>query len=287
MQRVGGSAGRVHEVMDLTPSALYDIVLQAAQELAGGRPGTPIKASQVTNLVLARLDLPEDDAEGRRKASQNTNWVGTQVLVKAGLLKLSDKRGWWELVDSQAPPSPGAAPAEPAAAVILPETFEASPWAADPGGVTAFAPPTVQVYSEDPYILGLAIVATKCFGKYNDGYSTCMTCALARPCREQVFNTLLRIAQVLQTRDAQSPAPPETRQPPTPTLVDILGELNNLTPSDSTKAHPEPTPRPPHAGVLSIAAVPSVCYICKGGIPEGAQVVLVPTKGCRHVTCDR
>ena len=271
--------------MDLTPSGLRDIVWRAAQELSGGQPDTPIKASDVAARVTSYLNLAPDDEERRRKVVQNTSWVGTQVLTKAGLLKPSARRGWWEIVGST--PEGGPSPEAPAPEPSTPSAVR-SPWAEDAAGVSAFAPVVAPPYSEDPYILGLAIVSTRCFGKYLGGHVTCATCPLVSPCRAQVFNTLHHIAEVLQLRSAQSSAegPSEGRRPPpnpaaSESLGDILDELDA-----PKKGGPAQVPRKrPNGSFRGKVQVPSVCDVCGGSLPEGSDAIFDPLVGCRHITC--
>ena len=104
----------------------------------------------------------------------------------------------------------------------------------------------------------------------------CSTCPISGSCRGQVFQKLHAISVTLQNRKIGS-ASPSSRAPRSPmveSLDDVLADLEAQSPAPSLPS-----------GNEMPAQVESVCYVCRGIIPENSVMIFVPGVGPRHKTC--
>ena len=176
----------------------------------------------------------------------------------------------------------------------------------------------------DPYILGLAVSSTPCFGYHERGNPTCGDCPVAAKCLESRAMRAVTVALQLEktaraaARAAKAAARTERVSPvpapvPTPTggesiddilndiarapvrapasngvddLTSLFGDLLTPEPVPAPAPAPPPPAPPPGDRVTPMKAViDSVCFVCGGRIPAWSSAEFIPGRGLRHPAC--
>jgi hypothetical protein len=225
------------------------------------------------------------------------------MLKRDGLAE-SPRRGTWQLTDKGVRAASlmtgPVATEEPDDEVIeLPpkDSYEAPPAPRAPpaanhgGGVGASWSPGEQIntYSPDPYIMGLAIKSTGCYGKLSQRSDLCRTCPISGACKATVLGSVSTIAAELRRQDAErlhrATAPESEGEPE--------GDAEEVSPDDKDIAEildiinegteGEDGSKPGH----SVIKVPAsgICEFCKEEVPRGSQGVWARGDGMYHTHC--
>jgi hypothetical protein len=145
---------------------------------------------------------------------------------------------------------------------------------------------TTHPYSDDPYIRGLAIAQTPCFGTHSERSKTCETCPLAVDCLESIKLSLAHFAAKLDAAEAEpekSPMPDEAE--PEKSAESLASLLDNL--DDQGAEGPAGTFKITHKMVAmpGKAKVETLCSQCMGKMAPGTETVWVHSHGQFHVAC--
>jgi hypothetical protein len=111
---------------------------------------------------------------------------------------------------------------------------------------------------EDAYFRGLAIDATRCFGRFSPRASTCKTCPLAKWCASAVVANMASVVASLEAPVETTPEPVEE------------------TPAEATA---------PIVGNACTIEFEAPCEKCGEIIAEGSPAIHVPGKGVYHTHC--
>lgn len=306
-----------------TASTFRDPLLKVMGQMSGLKAGETVKADDAVAQVCTETGI-DLDAFGTDKGTgrpQVRIWViqsFNRILRKEGLAD-SPLRGHWCLTDEGvkvaalltggqpqvADPTP--APEADDLDTVLDAVAESDPTpepvpapavlAAHAGGVgVAWSlGEQTNTYNADPYIRGLAVAQTKCFGRFSDRSDVCDACPLSGACKAETVTLMSRVAARLRQRDADAKRKAEEAArraamptPPTPTPtpaksdddLDIDDILAAIEDEDATK----PTAQVPQHKKLAVPA-DSKCHACHGKIPQGDDGYWVAGEGVYHPDC--
>lgn len=147
----------------------------------------------------------------------------------------------------------------------------------------------VPVYSEDPYILSLAIENTPCFGAWSKRSSACKACPVAQNCVAQVGVLKGIIAAELHAKDTAALAKEQVDLSERAKKDSSVSELIHQFDRDDglalagTKGKFKPGPGQDSAD--SIADHEGPCVKCTGIIPKGSACIWCRDEGMFHLEC--
>ena len=179
-------------------------------------------------------------------------------------------------------------------------------------------------YSTNPYVLGLAIANTPCFGEHDAADGMCGTCPIKGPCISKRYAEYSKAAIPLDQRDTEAaaqkvfstamaasapvrkpapvqdlsvddllaqaeaghgkPAAPVTPAKPSNSMPD-LGDLFNDLPNRAQPPAPVAAVPTGTRHVPVTASRDTPCQVCKKTIPRGSQTLFLPDVGFKHVGC--
>lgn len=305
-----------------TASSFRDPLLRALGTLTGLVAGQAAPSKEVMAQVYADLGITEDTygtdkGSGQPQVRIWLNQVFNKNLRPKGLAD-SPSRGQWALTDegvtvasllvtgvvatpaavdefdtlldtvADNDPEPEPEPEAP----VLPAAHEGGT------GVAWSLGEQTNTYNPDPYIRGLAVAQTKCFGRYSERSDVCGGCGLSGACKAETVTLMASVAARLRQRDAEAkrraeeaarraamPTPPP--QPKAPSvhkddadlnIDDILAAIENEDPK------PEPKSQQPNHKKLAVPA-DSKCHACGGKIPQNDDGIWVQGEGVYHPDC--
>lgn len=159
-------------------------------------------------------------------------------------------------------------------------------------------PNTVQdTYSQNSYVLDLAVANTPCFGEYEPTDGTCLSCPIQGSCIRLRYSHFSKATLLLDQQDAaQMATAKHTLSVQTQMSVDdILSheiqktELGDLF-SDLGATAPLPAPKqatnmasPSH--IMINASQDTGCQVCKKTIQRGSKAVFLQGVGFKHPGC--
>ena len=139
-------------------------------------------------------------------------------------------------------------------------------------GVSWAIPSVEDTYNEDPYIRGLAVAATACFGSWTEGDATCAKCPIAQTCMNRAMTFLPGIAASVMAKLLK---PPKATLPAAATIIDDPGIdeiISMIEEGDAAKAPAKP---PPPKYTSSKASAEVLCQHCNKPIRLNEQMYWV------------
>lgn len=143
--------------------------------------------------------------------------------------------------------------------------------------------PQENTYNEDPYIRGLAIESTKCFGEFSLRSDVCKTCPVSGACKATILTQLARVAEGLRQRDeeaARRGASPV--KDPVPVEDDEIGDI-----IAAIEEEVDDKPKTPADADVRRMKVPanSKCRKCGKTVARGTEGIYVRGVGIYHIEC--
>jgi len=297
---------------DTKPTALAfrDPLLKVLGELTSLTPGVEVDTDTALAAVYEDTGIAEDDhgtVEGDRPYVRVIAVRAFNRMLKREGLAESPRRGIWSLtekgahvaslltgplaIDDHGESDPGEVPFELPAKTSTAEV----PAAAHGGGagVSWTLGPQVNSYSTDPYIRGLAIKTTPCFGKLSERSNLCKTCPISGACKAKVLGAVSDIAAELRQRDdaairkaLEPPPPPEAEPLDKPAddddddqSIDDIIDLINKDPDDEGGEDSLP--------FHTMVDVPTgaKCEVCHQDLPRKSKAAWVRGVGMMHPDC--
>lgn len=311
-----------------TASTFRDPLLKVLGIMSGLVAGTTVKADDAVTRVCAETGIDEnahgtDNSTGRPQVRVWVIQAFNRKLRKEGLAE-APLRGNWSLTDegvkvaslllggtlpapvvapmpedefdalldsvATSDPEPEA-PVEPEPAPVLPAISEGGAGVAWSLGVQ------VNTYNADPYIRGLAVAQTKCFGRYSDRSDVCDGCSLSGSCKAETVTLMAAVAARLRQRDAVAkqraeeaarraamPNPPPAPQTPPTNTADADLDIDDILAAIENDGSEQPKPTIPQHKVLPVPA-DSKCHACHGKIAQNDEGVWVTGEGMYHPAC--
>jgi hypothetical protein len=189
----------------------------------------------------------------------------------------------------------------PAAALATDATVTTAPVPTPDVGVSWSVGEIKNNYHPDPYIQGIAVAATKCFGFWDPKSDVCCDgggCPISGACKAQTLTALSTLAVVLQkeddTRKAAAFAPSTTAAPAVTSasssdeldINDILAAIEGKDPSPAAAAPGSClTPEQKQQLQRCPCSVDSKCSHCSQKIPRGTDSIYIRGLGMYHVAC--
>jgi hypothetical protein len=238
---------------------------------------------QAFNKILRKQNIAEKVQRG--------TWTLTDEGVKAAALLLGtsvppvapESDDLDDLIDGlvasdPTPEAPVAAPVEPVAASDAPAVV-VPPAAHDGGGgVSWTVGERINTYNPDPYIRGIAIASTACFGQHSNRSEPCKTCPLSGACKGAMLSRLSEIAAQLERRDAQAARG---------TVPDPVGDGDDIDDilEAIEKEVTEPEVDGPEGVRIMTVPAPGKCKECGERIDKGQTVPWIRNVGMYHQAC--
>jgi len=146
-------------------------------------------------------------------------------------------------------------------------------------------------YSDDPYIVSLAIESVPCFGAWSKRSDACKECPIARDCIVQVGVLKGKIAADLEAeeaealrREAKRAEEAAKKSSSVSELIDSFGE-EDQAPASSRGKSGKFKPQPGQDFAEANATRESVCLQCGEKIHKGEPVKWCADEGIFHVAC--
>lgn len=306
--------------MTVSAKDFREPVLRALGTLTNLVAWETVPRNQVVQTVLANMGITADthgvDTAGRSNVEVGIGRAFNRNLKKRGLACLP-KRNHWALTNEGAAaaaimlghpvpdpipePVPEPTPTletEPAPVEPETETGEANPApvpaASGPGGVgvswTAFGEQET-TYSVDPYIRGLAVDQTTCFGEFSGTSKVCGTCSLSGACKAMVLTRVSEIHARLTKRDEEARAAalrpkPDPSQPGPIEDDEDVDDIVSLIEGDDGDSHDIVENQDLGNGFTAIKVpAEALCRKCNKDLPRGMLVAWKRNDGMYHLAC--
>lgn len=291
-----------------TAATFRDPLLKVLGEMTKLSVSTEVNADEALDAVYEETGIGEDDhgtVDADRPYVRVVAVRAFNRMLKRDGLAESPRRGIWRLTDKgvrAASLMTGPFDTEELEddVIELPHKGEPAevpadtrtPPAANHGGglgVSWSLGEQANSYSPDPYIMGLAIKSTGCYGKLSQRSDLCRTCPISGACKTTVLGTVSTIAADLRRQDeerlrrAMEPERPEEHEgeadvasPDDKDIAEILDIINE-------GADGEDGGKPGHS-VIKVP-VSGICEFCKEEVPRGSQGVWARGDGMYHIQC--
>ena len=138
----------------------------------------------------------------------------------------------------------------------------------------------VNRYNPDPYIRGIAVSSTPCFGQFSARSKVCGTCPLSGACKDALAAEVSAIAARFRL-EASKPADS------VPSVDDSLDAILNAI-EDDTAPQSEPTPtveKDDSDYSIIVAPHEAKCRKCSGVIQKDEKAVFIRGTGLLHTHC--
>lgn len=303
----------------VSASNFRDPLLRVLGQMTGLVAGTDVSYGDTIEPTLETAGFTEDqfgtDTAGRPQTHVWINQAFNKKLRPEGLGAKGSKRGQWTLtpegvrtaallLGTDAPAVEDNTPEEAEAAddefdAILesvsntpepePEdTEDAAPVAAAPGGggVSFTLGEQTNDYNTDPYIRGLAIEQTSCFGNFSQRSKVCEDCPLSGACKASTLEKLTAIAARLRKRDEeaarranapeapQAPEEPEGEDDDDLDIEDIIAAIEDDEPDSD-----------PNVTFMESVPANTICTTCGNKVDAGSKAYWVKGGGVHHPGC--
>jgi len=278
----------------MTPKDFVPHLMQVLGDLSQRTPGVAIPMEDTFEFVCARMGLQVSNfgtAEGKK-----TPWVYRQIglafrqMRDNGLGEYAS-RGHWALTQEGVEQlKPDHTPEAPTAAALAAVKAQAAEEDADDNVVHLSDPGNEHPYSDDPYIRGLAVEQTACFGAHSVRSDVCKGCLLAEDCLVAISVRKAEIASELERDEmvareaAKTKAKKKDQQDAS--IDELMGSMEG---TDNTSAKfgkkGKFNPLPEQIVSDAFAQQESVCAQCNEKIPEGASCFWVEGEGIFHPEC--
>jgi hypothetical protein len=282
----------------ITQKTFSPHLLAALGELVGYQAGKAVHFTETYKPVCDLMGISED--EYGQCESHDKPW--THRLIGLAFRSLRDKglgqyekKGYWALTQmgvQKAREAAGitAAPVAPVAPVVE-ETKTPVVHTAARTAVATQADvvrlPTAHPYHNDPYLRGLAIERTACFGAFSSRSGTCGNCPLSGECQSAVAAAKSKIAADLAAEDARKAAIKAAKEKAKKDKNESIDDLISSFDDDGVKK--KTTKKKSKKGGKRPAKATSqregICCECKQKIPKGEQCYWVKGRGIMHVHC--
>lgn len=296
----------------VTPTSFAPHLLAVLGDLTAFDEGVAVAMKETYAPVCERMGLAEDALGASSHGSPNTHrkiGIAMRQMRDRGLTRY-EKKGQWGLTPEGAKEARAvvgdAAPGE-ATDVDVEEfvrAFDDTGEAEEPKGNLLEFPfgGDGHPYSQDPYIRGLAIRQTSCFGAYSAGdRSVCARCPLAAECVAGVTSRKAEIAADLEAEEralAARIAAEKVRKAKRDASVDELVQGFGDEPDPPAPGHTAPaaprsthgtkgkfTPTPDQVIEDAFAQRQAICAQCGGKVEKDEACKWVQDEGMFHNDC--
>lgn len=273
-----------------TAAAFREPLLKALGRLTDLKAGIPVSMEHVLNAVYTETGFSEDQFG----VDAPTGASRIRVLIQQAFNKnlryhaLADAvdRGMWTLTTK------GVGVATTLLGNPEPTTVVSVPAPLFDGGVGEAwtLGRQTNTYNPDPYIRGLAVSSTPCFGEFSDRSDVCGSCPISGACKGMVISRLSGLAETLRVRDIESKRKAEeavkraeeaAKQALNPVPAPIPPDVDGDNIEDILAAIEADT----SAGKEMEVPVSSKCARCRDRVEKGSRAIYVDGTGVYHPSC--
>lgn len=267
----------------MTPKDFAPHLLAVIGELAENRPEVAVPMESTFAPVCKRMKIRvEDFGESEHGSGDNkTPWVHRQIGL--AFRQLRDKgfgsyeqRGQWALTQAGIDE------------LLSPEDAGAESEERDEKIVHLHATNSAHPYSDDPYIRGLAVEQTPCFGAYSVRSNVCKECRLSAECLVAVDLRKAEIAADLEREEIAARKAAEAKKKKKEQQDQSIDELMEAMGSDgSSGTGPKGRYKPPPDAIISTAFAQreGICAQCNEKVVQNNACVWIEGEGIFHPSC--
>jgi len=282
----------------ITQKTFSPHLLAALGELVDYTPGVAVHFAETYAPVCKLMGISED--EYGQCETHDKPW--THRLVGLAFRSLRDKglgeyekKGYWALTNMGVQKAreeagiPGT-PVPKAAVTNAPDPVvhtAARTQIATNVGANVVRLPSVHSYHNDPYIRGLAIERTSCFGAFSGRSGTCGNCPLAHECQDAVAAAKSKIAADFLAADIAAEkakaAKLKAKKDKNESIDDLISSFDDAeeAPKTTAKKASKGGKKPAKA----TAQREGICCRCQKKIPKGDSCYWVKGEGIMHDSC--
>lgn len=283
----------------MTPKDFAPHLLAVLADLTEYEPNVSVPMTETYKPVCERMGIDEDfggEVKGGYKFTHRNIGLAFRQHLRGKGLGDQAKKGEWMLTqlgvdeargddfEDREEESPVAAKAD--AVEKIEEEYD------DSAEVLHLPVKSQHPYSDDPYIVSLAIDSTPCFGAYSKRSKACKECLLAQDCRVQVRAVKGALAGELeeeerleaerQARQAREAAKKNS------SVEELMESFKNEEEEGSSKSKGKSGKfKPPPGQEFAVASMSreSVCLQCQGKIAQGEEGIWCQNEGVFHIEC--
>jgi hypothetical protein len=280
----------------MTPKDFVPHLMTVLADLTKRQAGVSVPMQETYDPVCARMNLQATDFGKSEHGTEGnkTPWVHRQIglafrqMRDNGLGEYA-KRGHWALTEAGVEQLDDKAQA-PSEATLAAAKAQARAEDDDESNVVHFADPIEEhPYSDDPYIRGLAVERTPCFGAYSVRSDVCKGCLLRDDCVAAVAIRKAEIAADLEREELVARRAAESAKKKKDQQSASIDELMRaMDKGDDQKSFGKNGKFEPLAGQIvstAFAQRESLCGQCSEEIPEGDECFWVEGEGVFHPDC--
>jgi hypothetical protein len=285
---------------NITQKTFSPHLLAALGDLVDYTAGASVHFTETYAPVCKLLDISED--EYGQCDSHDKPW--THRLIGLAFRSLRDKglgeyekKGYWALTQmgvQKAREAAGiTAPVAPAPEVV--EETETAPVVHTAAKVVVGPSadvvrlPTAHAYHNDPYIRGLAIERTSCFGAFSNRSGTCGNCPLSNECLSAVAAAKSKLAADLAATDASQAAAKAAKEKAkldkNESIDDLISSFDEVGDAATKTKRAKKKTKSGNRPAKATAQREGICCRCSKKIPKGASCYWVKSEGIMHDTC--
>lgn len=284
----------------LTPKDFANPLLQVLARLSEYEAGTPVVMTDTYKPVCKLMGIDEDfggTVAGGYKFTHRNIGLAFRQHVRGKQLGEQARRGEWTLteagIDAAKQLSGPSVQTEQQAARADATAENMNQSTDDTQGAEVLRLPVAgdkHPYSDDPYLMALAIESVSCFGAWSGRSKVCAECPLARECvtnagvrKGQIAAELEKAEEVALDQAIEASKEVAQKDRSVDELIKTIDNEEATAPEAGTKGKFKPSP-----GLTfrkAKATCEGACIQCKGKIPKGSAIMWCKGEGVFHPEC--
>lgn len=278
----------------MTPRDFVPHLLTVLADLTQQTPGLSVPMQETYDPVCHRMGIKVADFGKSEHGTEGnkTPWVHRQIglafrQIRDNGLGEYAKRGHWALTQAGVDQLADEKAEAPSAATLAAAKVQAQE--DDESNVVQLTGSgNEHPYSDDPYIRGLAVARTECFGAYSSRSDVCKACLLRDDCVEAVAVRKAQIAADLERDELAARQAAQAQKKKKDQQNASIDELMRTMEGDDTKTFGKMgkfQPLPEQVVTTAEAQRESICGQCSEQIPENQECFWVEGEGIFHPDC--
>lgn len=275
----------------MTPKDFAPHLLMVLGDLTNGSAGVSIPMQETYAPVCSRMGIKVADFG---ESEHGSPWVHRQIglafrqMRDKGLGEYA-KRGHWALTKAGVEQLAEEKAEAPTASALAAAKAQAQEEETDSSNVVHLAGSEDEhPYSDDPYIRGLAVAQTACFGAYSMRSDVCKGCPLKDDCIAAISVRKAEIAADLEREELNARKAAEAKKKKKDQQDASIDELMKTMEGDEDAEFGKAGRYEPAEGEVvttAFAQRESCCGQCSEKIPEGDACFWVEGEGIFHPDC--
>jgi hypothetical protein len=266
----------------MTPKDFVPHLLAVLGTLTKHQANVSVPMQETYDPVCARMEIePENFGKSEHgKKGNKTPWVHRQIglafrQMRDNGLGQYASRGHWSLTEA-------GVDQLGTAEIDVAQDDKKDDKKDEPNVVRLSASDTEHPYSDDPYIRGLAVQGTPCFGAYSTRSDVCKGCLLREDCISAISIRKAQIAADLEREEMEAKRAAEAQKKKKDQQDASIDELMQTMGVDDVIRY---EPRPGQVISTAFAQLESICGQCNERIPKDDPCYWVKDEGLFHPAC--